>query len=142
MRKIFALALVIGLLLIAMIPQVEAGWPTYKDKKGRFEMKYPAGWDICETEVDLGELGRTLTVVFTGPNDVACAAVISKNFVPFMKGKWMDEIDTDDENETVRLINFSGKDYAGIFTFTAPPKDFDSVNKTFFDPMIKSIKVK
>jgi len=141
MKRIFALGLVIALLAVVVAPQVEAvSWRTYKDPKGRFSMKYPADWDFSEIEVDLGELGTSITVVFEGPDDSTCAAIITKNLVPFMKGKWLDETDREGD-ETVRLINFSGKKYAGIFTFTAPSNNFDSANKNYFGPRIRSIKV-
>jgi hypothetical protein len=137
MKRIFALALVTALWLIAMIPQVQAvEWETYKDPKGRFEMKYPADWKCTEG-------GFMVIVTFEGPNGISASVRAIHDKSEFTKvGKEHVDSTTTVGGHTTRTVHICGEKYGGIFVFSAPKKDFDSANKTYFDPMIKSVKVK
>jgi len=133
MRKL-AFAFIVTL-LIAMIPQVQAvNWETYKDPKGKFSMKYPAGWE----QIDIP---NTKQVLF-GPksNGLSCLILTIVKSGGTIE-KFVDATRASGDT-TSRTVSIAGSEWAVTITFTASSSDFDSVNNTYFDPMIKSVKVK
>lgn len=120
-----------------MIPQVQAAnLKTYKDQKGRFEMDYPADWKCTEG-------GFMVIVTFEGPNGISASVRAIHDKSEFTKvGKEHVDSTTTVGGHTTRTVHICGEKYGGIFVFSAPKKDFDSANKTYFELMIKSAKVK
>jgi hypothetical protein len=138
MKKSFALALMATLLVAMVIPSIQAvSWKAYKAPKGEFSMNYPTNWEV-QMEASVGE---GFMVTFAGPNDLGAVVVITEQDTSGPTGKFMDSTYTE-EDSTVRMVMVAGKDLSGVFSFSASTKDFASANKQYFEPMIKSIKVK
>jgi hypothetical protein len=136
MRKMVVAVVVAALVAGMMIPLVQAvEWETYKDPKGRFSMQYPAGWE----QIDIP---NTEQVLF-GPksNGLSCLILtIVKSGGAI--GKFVDATEPTPKGTTSRTVSIAGSEWAVTIIFVAASSDFDSANKTYFDPMIKSVKVK
>ena len=131
MKRIFALVLVTALLAAVVIPQVMAvSWKTYNDPQGRFEMKYPADWYFA----DEGVIGFDISMG-SKDGDLNCLVLVT------LEKSRVDETGTDG-GYTTRTVNIPGKKYAVSLVFSASAGNFDSANKTYFEPMIKSVKAK
>ena len=135
MRKIFALIIISVFLAVMAISQVQAvDWKTYNDPQGRFSMKYPSDWE-WEYEVSDGK-GE---VEFEAPNDIDCKVVVQKRSIDW---KVRNDVTFREEDETERKIVIYGEKYELRFEFEAPSKYFEYANRTYFEPMIESAKVK
>ncbi|VUT25216.1 MAG: hypothetical protein MOIL_00924 [Candidatus Methanolliviera sp. GoM_oil] len=135
MRKIFALVIMGVLLAVMTISQAQtADWKTYNDPQGRFSMKYPSNWE-GEYEVSDGE-GE---VEFDAPSDIDCEVVVQKRSLCRKIGNDMTFREGD---ETERIVIIYGEKYELRFEFEAPSEYFEYANKTYFEPMIESAKVK
>ena len=135
MRKIFALVIMGVLLAVMTISQAQtADWKTYNDPQGRFSMKYPSNWEgEYEVSDDEGE------VEFDAPNDIDCEVVVQKRS---LYRKIRNDVTFRGEDETERIVIIYGEKYELRFEFEAPSEYFEYANKTYFEPMIESAKVK